>query len=270
MKKLLQFAAFAPLAALAVEVQSSNTMGVVKITSSLTNTVIAQPYEALGGTEMKVTDFVVTKSGLKPGDILYYFVKGSGSTEDSLSYWVLDSKYTWSAATVVAEAGSGALEADSAATVGAAEAPAIARGSAVIVSRQKPVYTSEDEGKTAGDAIPFYIYGQVKEGTIEQTITAGRNLIAYPHAEALSLNEKLATGPAVGDRIRIPQANGWYIDYYYMNNPSGATASDPDWYSESWDSEQEKVVYSTECSIPAGQGFWYLRKANTESFTVEW
>ena len=69
-RKLFSVAAFLPLAAMAVT--SDNTVGVMKISSGLRDTIISVPWEACGtGGSVKVADLVKT-TGLAKGAILCY------------------------------------------------------------------------------------------------------------------------------------------------------------------------------------------------------
>lgn len=240
MKKLLTIAfAASAIAAAADSTVAGNEVGILKVTSSLENTVVAVPFTELGGGNVCVSNIVKT-ANLKAGDELYVYSGGAYKA------WVLttgaDSALYWKA---VGNATIGADGTISHSDGAAADSTTLAAGSAVWLARK-------GSGHGTLSSEPFYVYGGTP-GSISQSVTAGTksapvwNLVANPTGAAATPS---IASPAKLDEIRIP--NG-------TTSPTRCIYNGSVW---------QRQGATGLPSIPVGQGFWYISKGG--SGAVSW
>ena len=118
----------------------------------------------------------------------------------------------------------------------------LANGSAIWIVLPEPPAVSQD----------IYIYGKY-EASVSQTVSAGANLLANPLQTSATLNVE----PVKGDIIQIPNDNGVTDQYMWTQKKSEAA---PSWHKNN--------VIAELPAIPAGVGFWYVRKSG--SANVSW
>jgi hypothetical protein len=253
MKKsiLLITALVAARAAFAQETAvSTNQFGLLRVDSTLTNTIVAVPWLDLSGNSspsaVSVADIVKT-ANLTVGDKLSAY-KPDG-TYDS---WELKST-GWDPVTTVTTGGSS--------TAPAADGRTVALGSAFWLYRQNP--TSE------GVAVPFYIYGQVPASAVTTTISAPDattpvwNLVANARNAAVALNSLTVSSGSINaaDEIYIV-ADGNPTMYTYKAG-------------QGWGCITRVTVNGrpvnrwavSDVTIPKGTGFWYVSKGGNPTFT---
>lgn len=234
MKKLLSIA-FASLAVAAMaegETQFSPVIGVTKITTTNKLTIISVPFASLnGGGNISVKDLVSGK-GLPNNTWAYVFA------DNAYTAW----QYTTSGGWVGAMGGSNlGVETPAAAT----ESQTIASPGAIWIQLPDAPSTSQD----------IYIIGNFDTPPTSQTLIAGSNLVANP----LQSGGKIAIETAVsGDQIVIP--NDVSPETFLCRTKSGH----PVWVQDG------AIVDLTNKVIPAGQGFWYIRKAGAANATISW
>ena len=234
-------------ATLASSVESADTFGVLKITSTNTETVVSVPWEAAGGGAVKVKDFVKT-TNMTAGDALYLY----DASEQSYKEWVLGDS-GWVGATTVKVAGI---------TAAAGSDDILNRGDALIIWRQN--YGS---GDTPADSI--YLYGKYNStgvtsypmaynaGATKATLFApvpvgsiGASI--HVNDDTTTTGDKYLTWTNVKpqDRLAIQDADGnvvrlrWRADV----NKWGV-----------YDSDAAGYVY--DFSIKPGMGAWYYAAA---------
>lgn len=249
MKKsiLLVTALVAAQAAFAETAEPSNAFGLLRVDSTLTNTIVAVPWLDLSGNSnpsaVSVADIVKT-ANLTAGDKLSVY-KSDGTYE----VWELVNG-AWSPVTTVAEGGS------SAATTAAGRT--VALGSAFWLYRQNPT-------TSGGAAVPFYLYGQVPASAATTTVTAGTaaapvwNLVANASDAAVALNS-------------LPGSSTDEIYIVADGNPTMYTYKD----GQGWGCTTRVTGANgrpvnrwtiTDKTIPKGTGFWYVSKGGAPTFT---
>jgi len=256
-------------------VESANVFGLLPVTSSLSKTPIAVCFGAVAGqavasgnatnivavdSQIAVSNIIKTAT-LSVNDELYVWDKENSrynvykltSGGDGVKYWAPQTSYTIGAN---GETSNTAIDS------------AIATqkwGQAVWLYRQD----------TASN---IYLFGQVHSSAATQTVvTAGDNLIGAPTAAAFDLNSIAWTGvnastvsgndiSEVGDIIRvIRKDSGKTTDYYYDGTAWGyrsVTVDGNGFPAYSWT--------TSGCRVPAGTGFWYVRKAGSPDMAIAW
>lgn len=229
----------AGVASAEIAAPTSNTFGWLRVDSTKQYTIVAVPWLGCDGAAVKVADLVKVDN-LTAGDMLYVYQGGAYKA------WILQNG-AWTPTTTVADGKKPA------AAGGAAEA-ALARGSALWLYRQNA-------------ADPFYVYGQHSADVASApALTAGAyNLIANPNASDYDLNSGKITGATKGDQVqvvgdagvtRLYTFDGTSWGYDNLVQVEGAPFS-----------RNERVT--TGCTIPAGQGVWYVSKGATAP-TIAW
>jgi hypothetical protein len=226
------------------KVASENTIGVLKVESSATSTVIAVPWESLAadGQDITVSDLVRTAT-LTEGDELKVYDTATGKYRA----WTLNASKEWEPVTVVGGAKSEE-----------ASDSTIARGSGVWLTRQDTTQ-------------PIYLVGEVAEQSTTTTIAGAQddeptwNLVAAPTVESVDLNEKFPDANE-GDVVMVPTETA-PRRYTYENGSWGYTD-----YEEVKTARGIKVVKPVRktdvTEVPAGTGFWYSNAG--EEKDVEW
>jgi len=234
---------------------SVNVFGLLRVQSTLTNTIVALPWKALAAANagsVKVADFVRT-TNLKAGDKLLMYGAGGAYTG-----WTLASDGgAWQAITSVNLGGS--------LTAGAPSAVELPRGEGVWLVRSNP---TDDKGV----AIPFYVYGQYEAVTETKSIVASsQNLVASPQTSAFDLNASgKISNPGANDRVLVP-SNGLNTVYFRTkNNVWGREVRTYDKVKDTNGFERRKETVSTNetAVVPAGTGFWYMSRGGTP--TINW
>lgn len=119
-----------------------------------------------------------------------------------------------------------------------------------------------------------YVKGQVWAAKQSTLISEGLNLVGYGAMQEFTLNNSGidwsgANGAngigATTDRILVGNGNGTYTTYYYYVKP-GATGYYATFTNKWVKSTATGPELPGATTIPAGQGFWYLRRG-TGSFT---
>ena len=257
MKKLLPIL-LASMAASAFAEETSvstNTLGVLRVDSSLKSTIVAVPWGQLSGSgsdvAITVADYVKTDN-LSVGDHIYVY----NTSTEKYQGWELktvDGAKVWDPMATVDDSTFEIVEAPAAALK---ELPL---GSALWVERQAP--TSD------GNPVPFYLSGQVTKAAVTTTITAGTttapvwNLVANPTDSDYSLSSitdahakdviYLVNDSNAPKKIFQKKKNGAYVWGYTKMVQDG-----DDYVS----------TFVTTVSIPRGTGFWYVSAGGTPSF----
>lgn len=123
--------------------------------------------------------------------------------------------------------------------------------------------------RAPGAAQTLYVKGQVSSAKQATLIEEGLNLIGYGSVTNFTLNGLDWTGAyggtgntATSDKILVCNGGNSFTEYFFFVKPVGwDTAYDA--LSNKWITKDYQVATGT---IPAGQGFWYLRRS-TSSFT---
>ena len=221
------------------EIPSTNIVGVLEVASKLTNTLAAVPWVALAAdpaaasaSPVTVSDYVHTPH-LDNGDSVQV------ADNEGIVYrmWNWDeSGRRWNGSITVT--GDGTFLASE------ASEHALARNSAVWVTRSKPVekpfffligqYSSEPQTLT------------VRAGTVERPVCT---LVPNPSIKATKIND-YAWGnmPDEKDLIRIPNGKSVPIALRWKNGKWGRYVYDPQF---------ERSEFRTDDAVPAGTGFWY-------------
>lgn len=251
-------ALIASVAAFAASVTSDNTFGVLKVSASAGQTIIPVPWEAVGGGDIVVTNYVLT-TGLTNDDLLYWYDASAGSYK----VWkVADGKWATHDTTKIT--------ASDITPVASELTQGFPRGGAAVLelSVAKTVYLS---GQYIGTSVTTTVYG-LSDG--EKALYGGKKskstMIAPPKAKDYNLNSEVSfyssytsedvktdatSEQLVGDQILLN--NG--TSYYYGN-----TGSKYEWYKKTESGKSAENI-----TIPAGEGAWYLRK-NDGNITLVW
>ena len=219
----------------AASVTSQNMFGVLRVASRTAETVIAVPWQAAGGGEVAVADYVKT-ANLTPGDMLHAYDQATGA----FTSWVLGPDKTWSGAVRVTTEGVTW-------TAGGKDST-LARGKALVLVRQNPA---------AGD---IFLYGEVSASAAETKIVANaHNLLAPPCAADVDLNAAdVMTGTPDADDVIL-------LD---LKTILSYNATDGKWGAVVYDRAQRKNVYDyAVAKVKAGTGAWYVSAGGTPTFT---
>ena len=246
-------------ASAAFALDGANTFARLKVTSDLKNSIIAIPLAGCGETDAKiyVTNLVMT-TGLSAGDTLMY--------NDGENWYAWEIKAgAWSP---------------------------IVSGTREGVSIAAPNAFKMDCGKAcwlirSSTSNPIYLYGQVNE-TMPASVTvpgaASASGVAYTivakpsEAEALDLNAwKGAKGMSEGDTLLVPDSSTMGSTTYYYNGSAWCTngvtgtttITNPRTQAKTTRDVYGWCAISSSVTIPAGKGFMYGRKGNSEA-TLLW
>ena len=269
MKKMIfGLAALASLATLATTVESSNTFGVLKLTSNDKETAICVPWVKVGtGASIDVDSLVLT-SNLKAGDELYAF--GKDSSNNALTY-----KWTLSAPSASWGDSATTIGKDTEGTATKSSEYTIDRGFGLLLVRKNSDWTSETLANT-----PIYLYGQHKVLTSEEksttcpvsTTKALSTLIAPPSTAEVDLNSVEFIGAVENDMIMTQLGTTYYYTYPVSDHVKGDELK---WCKMSQSDDTINWV-TTDVTIPAGRGAWYIARKRTEaegsttSVTITW
>lgn len=238
---------------------SANVFGLLKVTSSAAQTIVAVPWLECGGSGSTISASNVVKTAeLTVGDQLYYY---NGSSYDAWTLTESAGVKVWASVFSVAKPGKVTIAA-------ASTVQSIARGGALILVRQSPASLGY-----------FYLYGQVAGDTSVTTpITASSNgnpvynLVAPPSVKdggTIDINstsdvEWANVGaadtimlPVGGEAVECQRKDGAWK--YLVRVQDGTIGTLPR-YVDTW------VAAPT---IPTGTGFWYVSRTATAP-TVTW
>lgn len=243
-------------------VLSSNIHAMRKIEAAATNVLIAVPwtfYTPTGSSDTNLpVDRLVRPTNLTEGDLLLV-VDGERQMYAS---WMLvknddDAFHHWEAATTVSK-DLGLVTKKNLVTEADPNA-SIARGLGLWLIRQNPKGSN-------GEWLPFYLYGQWTVGGATAAIegsagTTNSVLVAHPGCRILAVNEDtdLAwSNVAAADVLAIPNGTDAF-DYAHWDTLKSK------WYvTKSTRTARGSVTQTKnyDITIPAGQGFWYSRRAS--------
>lgn len=258
MKKFLTitlvFAAAGMLYAEMAPVDGTNTVGFSSVAhTGHDNTILTVPYVACMDNDGDITlaDLVSTNGLVAAGDAgsadqLIVMVEDNGL---KYYYYWLQTGAGWTAITTSVKHPDGSEDPVS---PPAADALDVARGKGFWLKR---VATSSSD---------VFVKGEVSVSNPSTGVANGLNLIGYGSAAAMDLNDGGInwTGAdggngntATSDKIIVVESDGSLSYYYYFVDPGwgGAYAA----LSGKWIKSDYTVA---DVTIPAGQGFWYLRR----------
>jgi hypothetical protein len=227
------------------EIPSTNIVGVLEVASTLTNTLAAVPWTKMGtdpavseDSQIRVSDYVHTEH---LGDDDAVQVADAGHIYRKWHWNKKDKK--WGSAITVSR--SGAEKAPDAKEHG------LSRTSAVWVERNDPA------------AKPFFLVGQYSSADLTLTIEGGSaesmvcTLVPNPSLKDVKVNDykwkDMPISGNKGDVIRIP--NEKKVPHNLTWNEETKTWGR--WFNQQW---------KDDAVIPAGTGFWYMRRG--EAFEV--
>jgi hypothetical protein len=268
MKKLLTLTAVIATAGLVqatIAPIDGNTVGLVKLTvaKDATHTIISVPFEQClgGGASGMLKDLVATlnltshASDPASADQLIVLTN-EGATKVYYYYW-LQTGQGWTPVTTTQLMPDGSSVAKNPPN---ADAFAISRGLGFWVKRY-----------STGAATEVYLKGQVATANQATVITNGLNLVGYAYSEGLTLNDPLVSwagasnGDTTGntancDKIIVVGDTGTFSEYFFFTNPQNWTATKYVNAAGKWIKNDYTPATVT---IPAGQGFWYVRRGAT-------
>ena len=235
-------ASFVSAAALGA-VTSANAVGVLRVDSTVRRTIVAVPWEAVGGGEARALDIVSSK-GLTPGDKVFVYSQ-SGKAKGVHSAYSLQSG-AWDAMPVVTA--DGVWKGDGTET--------LPRGGAFQLWRSdasKPFVLCGQAPEDAADAV------EVDPGTPAKP---AYSMLGSPRTEPFVLNaEGAVENPNEGDRIVVPQTGG---DRVYEWRAADGWGYDAKVAHTAEVAGRVVTGYRTarktdgEMSVPVGTGFWYV------------
>jgi len=253
-KTLACLCALAAIPAFGTEaVTSGNTFGVLKVTCSATNVIIATPWVKCGDatSAVSVTDLVMTDNLAEGDEIIIY-------TNSAFKRWVLNSSKQW--------VGTPVTDATGTAAGGDPATSAIARGLAFRFIKS---------GGYTSDSYDLYLYGQNTEATATSQIARGGSaaspvysLVASPKTTAANLNDGVTFNfdPNAADEIRVPRDNLPDVVYTYKTGEGGGWGTSV----KTKVGSVYKKMWTVGCTIPAGTGFWYVSKGASGTGTITW
>ena len=222
---------------------SCATVGVLRVSSSATNTVTVAPWlSAAKGEEQDepvAVSEVVNPNGLSAGDKILAYV----ASNDTFHAWTHESGTSWGSMQTVSARGVSTSEADTA---------QLARGNAFWLVRSDPSAPFYLIGRYTGDQYSVDLAG----GT---TNAPGYTLVANPTFQDVDLNDLVFAGasPAADDRIVMQDKTG--IDKFYVRK-------DGEWgrYVTKKVGGRIRQTWEAGGTVPSGTGFWYVRTKQDE------
>ena len=243
------------------EIVSTNAIGVLKVTSGLTNSVTAVPWKALASDPLLATNVAVSQivhpANLAVGDRLLFWDAASGEYRG----WTLSG----SGASV-------AWESLLTATMdGVTVAPAAADwrpapGTAFWIVRSAPC----DAGETPAPR-PFFLYGQWSPGDYAATVSGGSDaapvstLCANPTARTVSLSELSFDGDVGANDTLVFTSSGDVSTIVVRNSDNTAWGR----WSKTRVGARIRNTWVQDVSVAPGTGFWYVRRTSGD-LTVQW
>lgn len=232
MKKLLSVAV-AALAVAAVADYTPQQVGVTAVTTTLKSTVVSVPFTSLAGGNISAKELVKT-TNLASGTILYVF------QNNAYTGWVL-SENQWIPAT-------SASTVDGVSVGVPADNQKLDAGDAIWLVRPS--------ADTAASKT-FYIYGTPTNLTSKAIAATSDDAVYTLVANPLQSNATISIETvAAGDEIIIP-GDGVPTRYIYKTKRDG---SDGTWRCNGQAASLPPIA--------VGQGFWYIRAANSPAATI--
>ncbi|MBR1921979.1 MAG: hypothetical protein IJ829_08305, partial [Kiritimatiellae bacterium] len=234
---------------------SVTTVGVLRVSSALTNTVVAVPWGGLTiATEenlpVAVKD-VVNPNGLASGDLIVAY----DSEEGKFCGWSHGEGVAWDALRTVTKKGGVTLE--------PSDTTGFAQGGAFWLARSAPTGCFYLLGRYTGDEYEVRL-APGSDGS------PGHTLVANPTFEAVALDDLdfrdgggAKATPHKDDRIVFQSAAG--VEVTYIRN-----AANTAWGRNVAVRQGRRVSqeWQTGGSVPAGTGFWYVRSADANGALV--
>ena len=233
------------------EIPSRNAVGVLKVTSSLTNSVSAVPWMALASNPQVATNISVSAmlhpANLSTGDRLLSFNYGTGNYYG----WTrtgTGTTATWAPMSVATIDG-----------IQVTPAPENWRpdpGSAFWLMRAAP--------KDASGAKPYFLYGQYRPGNYNCVIAGGtkaapaNSLCANPTASAVTLARLSFDGEIGADDTIILNGDSDVSTIYVRNKANTAWGR----WRKIRSGALVTSVWTEDGSIAPGSGFWYVRRSS--------
>jgi hypothetical protein len=229
-------------------IPSVATVGVLRVSSALTNTVTTAPWHSMSvdstnKVNVLVSD-VVNPNGLSAGDMIVAY----DSAENEFCGWRRDSGTSWKALTTVTKDGISISE---------AATTQMSPGYAFWLVRSAPTPNFYLVGRYTGCGYAAEIVG----GSVADP---GATLVANPTMGDVAINDIDWQGkPLANDTITVPREDLAPLTLTWRSGKWGYT-------DRRYDPENDKIVSTrvTDVTIPAGTGFWYTRRG--ESFTITW
>jgi len=247
----------------------SSTIGILRVEKSLTAMPLTVNFTDSNGNAL-TADKVVKTAGLPSSSALYVYDKATSAyTKYTLNGTAWERTNDGKKYVVGSDGQMTASESLPASDV------TVARGAAVFL-----------ETPSGSADLDFYLAGTPGSGT-ETQITEGANLIGAPTAADFDLNSNTATWETIrastftssgnkvktkGDIIQVTTGdNGSTINYYYKGTPStnGGEGEQLGWVKAVTNGDTTTYT-NVGCVIPAGKGFWYIRKSGAGSMTITW
>ena len=221
------------------EIPSTNIVGVLEVASTLTNTLTAVPWVALGEDPSKAEVRPVTVSNYVHTPHL-----GQNDSVQVADRGHIYRRWEWNKG---GKKWDGAISVTRNAVVPASEASEqnLQRNSAVWVTRNNP------------DVKPFFLIGQYSSETQKLKIEAGTEdkpvctLVPNPCLTAINVNDYDWGENPIGnnkDLIRIPNGDKAPLLVQWNGTEWGRNVN-----------EGRKTVWKNDVMVPAGTGFWYMR-----------
>ena len=229
-------------------ISSCATIGVLRVSSALTNTVTVAPWRSMSidsaAFENVSVDDVVNPTGISSGDAIYFYNRAT----TNFTAWASDGNGGWDSVATVSRRG---------VSEPSAEATRFSVGNAFWLVRSAPTDYIYLIGRYTGEPCEVEIAG----GTAE---APGNILIANPTMHDIDLNdlefvdgEGNPASPAAGDRITVMDIAG--MQTIYARNAANTSWGRKVLVKVGRRTRQDWVEGGT---IPAGTGFWYKRTAS--------
>ena len=230
-------------------ISSVTTIGVLRVSSALTNTVTVAPWlsmsvDSTNAIEVAVTD-VVNPFSIGGGDSIHAYVTSNGT----FRVWERKNDGDWNAPATVTTRG---------VSQSSAEEATFERGKAFWLVRNAPSPYIYLIGRYTGEDYVMGLEGSTAEAS-------GHTLIANPTFHDIDLNSLAFVDgagapavPAVNDRITVMNMAG--LQTIYFRN-----AANTEWGHNVTTNYRgrTKQVWTKGGTIPSGTGFWYMRTGNT-------
>lgn len=269
------------------EIPTKNVIGVLKVESVMTNTMVNIPWKSLAhDPAMLLPETVVSNltktTNLDPGDRIYFLdgnYKGTDTDATDKDYyqaWVLGDDYKWRSINTIKVNEYGTQSITSALSP---EQKQLFRGGGVWVVRDNPTRIDQATGKEV--AKPFYIYGQFETNDVSTTINGSSvkdqpvyTMLGIPGIYGLDINNDIEWGnnPIEDtDVITIPTQEDAPLKLRWkVINGVGSwgytkTTRVYDSKTKRWRSQSVRV---TDVKVPRGYAFWYTRRG--EPFEFKW
>lgn len=260
---------------------SVNVFGVLKVLSTTTNTIVTIPWtdysQVQKNAEPIFSPKLVKPTNLTEGDTILWH-RGDGKFDS----WILNGHQEWEKAVTVASVPFGT----GSSTDLTEDGVRISRGYGFWLQRQRP-FDIVDGKKVP---VPFWLFGQAVTNISSAVIGGGSienpccTMLANPWGGKVKLNElgwkdvyegKRVNDLSTCDTLIVPNGfNG--SDYIYRMNGKWTYSQIVSYEDKYKDKDgvirtrkRSRTEYVTDITIPAGQGFWYVRR-KSEPTTLDW